>query len=285
MIQKALACGSFSLAYALGFSQSLTTSELEVDQALKNLRPSAQALLRLTGAEYFGSTTTPIASDFFWDRPGITSSQNMKIELLEARNNVWTRRVVADGRHVWGVDLIKNTYSTSRYGSYTATKPTDYETNGFQSVNILASSQSAWQARLAREIWGGTDAMYRQWIPASTNRNEFTVTGGAAYADPVVLTRSYSSTSTKKFHIYWLAKAGVAQRSVTFELDQSTTTSAWNLTAVYFSDRTRVGAVDRLIDWKIDVLTTLPLPAIGNFVYTPPAGAKAIASPRPNGSG
>jgi len=284
MIRSALTVGALFLVSASGYAQALSPSELEVDAAFKRLRPEPSALLRLVGAEYFGSTTTPIQSDLFWNRPALSTAQDMRIELLEARNAVWTRRVVADSRHVWGVDLVKNTYSTARYGTYTGNKPNDYEANGLQSVGILASGDSSWLARMVREVWGGTDALYRPWIPASTNRAEFTVAGGATYADPVVNTRAYASSSTKKFHIYWLQKAGVPVRSVTFELDENQATATWNLTAVYFSDRVNKGAIQRLVDWKATVYTGT-LPAAGNFTFTPSVGARAIAGPRPNGSG
>jgi hypothetical protein len=207
------------------------------------------------------------------------------MELVESRNLVPTHRVVADGRHVWGIDLLRNTYSTARYGSYTAARPTDYEQNGFQSLNIFSADQSVWLARLVREVWAGTGATYRPWVPASSNRSEFTLVGpGLTQNDPVVSTRIYASSDIKKFHIYWVTKAGVPTRSLTFELDQDTTSGNWNLTTIYYSDRTRIGTVNRLIDWRTTAYTGL-LPSAGNFTFTPSAGARAIASPRPNGAG
>lgn len=271
---------------AASFGQSLTASEVEVDQAFKTLRGENKALFRLIGAEYFGSTTTPINVDLFYDRPVGKTMQDLRMELLEARNGAWTRRVVADGRHVWGVDLVKNTYSTARYGSYNATKPADYEQNGFQSLNVLSNGQSSWLSRLTREVWGGNDAVYRPWIPASSNRSEATVQGtGATFADPVVPTRIYASSLTKKYHVYWLSKAGTPVRSLTFELVENASGTAWNLNAIYFSDRTAVGSVAKLTDWKADLFVGTALPAAGNFAYTPSPGARAIAGPRPNGSG
>jgi hypothetical protein len=284
MIRSVLTvCGLLAVS-TVSFAQALTPSELEVDAAFKALRPETNALLRLVGNEYFGSTTTPIQTDLFWNRPGFAGAQDMRIEMLEARNALWNRRVVADGRHVWGVDLIKNTYSTARYGSYNSTKPNDYESNGMLSVGILANGESTWPARLVREVWGGNDALYRPWIPLSSNRSEFTVQGVSSTADPVVTSRVYTSSLIKKFHIYWLVKAGTPVRSVTFELDQNQVTAAWNLTAIYFSDRVNKGTVQKLTDWKLSVYTGT-LPSTGNFTYTPAAGARAIAGPRPNGSG
>lgn len=283
MIRQALALGALSVFAATGAAQSLTVSEQEVDQAFKNLRSAEKALYRLIGSEKFGSSTTPFASDFFYDRPLASVSQDLKMELVEARNALVTRRVVADGRHVWGIDPIKNTYSTVRYGSYTAARPTDYEQNALQSMNVLASGQSAWPARMAREVWGGTGALYRSWIPASSNRSEYTVEGGASQTDPVMTTRSYVSTPIKKFHIYWITKAGTPTRSLTFELKQDSS-SAWQLKAVYYTDVVQQGAIQRVTDWKMDIYTGV-LPTPGIFTYTPAPGAKAIAGPRPNGSG
>ena len=283
MIRKVWLIGASTLMSAMSMAQALSASEQEVDQAFKNLRSTPNALLRMMGTEYFGSTQTPFASDLFYNRPAISNLQDLKMELVEARNSIQERRVVADGRHVWGVDLLKNTYSTARYGSYTATKPTDYEQNAFQSLNVYAAGQSAWQARMAREVWSGTDAIYRPWIPPSSNRSEYTVEGGATSPDAVVTTRNYVSTAAKKFHTYWVTKAGTPTRSLTFELDQDNVGN-WNLTAVYFSDRATVGTVQRLIDWKLDVYTGT-LPSTGIFSYIPPAGARAVAGPRPNGSG
>ncbi|MBC8065945.1 MAG: hypothetical protein H7Y17_14020 [Chlorobia bacterium] len=286
MIQKAMLCGALALATASSFGQALSATEAEIDVAFKTLRGSSQALFRLTGNEYFGSTTTPFTSDLFWSRPvPVTpTSQDLRIELRESRNGIPMRRVVGDGRHVWGVDFARNTYSTARYGSYDGVKPTDYEQNGLQSMNLLATGQSAWVARMTREIWGGLDAYYRPWIPLSNGRSEYTVQGGASTADPVVTTRAYISTVTKTFFIYWLTKGGVATRSLTFEMDENATTGNKDLTAIYYSDRSQVGATARLIDWKVDVFSGV-LPTPGNFTYVPGAGAKSVAGPRPNGGG
>jgi hypothetical protein len=279
MIRKAMIIG-LALTSAGAFGQALTVAEQEINTAFAALRSASPALLRLVGMEYTASANTPIQSDFFYDRPTPSTGQDLRMELIEARNLTNARRVVADGRHVWGIDLVKNTYSSSRYGSYTATAPTDYEINGFQSLNVLATGQSALLAKMAREVWGGMAAQYRPWIPASSNRQEFTLQGtGATYPDPVVPTRIYASTATKKFHVYWNSKNGTPNRSVTFEMDDPGT-GVYALTAIYYSDR----ITTRLVDWKTDIYTGV-LPAAANFVYTPAAGTRAIAGPRPNGGG
>ncbi len=283
MIGKGLAIIALGSLVSIGFSQALTAAESEVDQAFKLLRGESDVLLRLAGNEYVGSTTTAFASDFFWSRPALSIAQDMKMELLEGRNGLWTHRVVGDGRHVWGIDLSKNTYSTARYGAYTATKPADYEQNGLQSLNVYATGQSSLVARLAREVWGGFDALYRSWIPASSNRSETSVQGaGSTFSDPVVTTRQYVSSDTKKFHVYWTTKAGTPVRSIAFELNEIS--GNWRLGAIYYSDLARFGATTKLTDWRTDVYTT-PLPTAGTFTYTPPAGARAVAGPRPNSGG
>lgn len=272
------------LAVGFASAQALSASETDVNQAFITLRGIDKVLFRLQGNIYYGATTTPISSDLFWDRPAASTAQDMKLELLEAQNSIVTHRVVGDGQHLWSADLLKNTYSVARYGSYTATVPTDYFQNGLQSFNLLASGQSALLARMTREIWGGLAASYRPWIPASTNRSEATISGGATATDPVVPKRSYVSTPTTEFHVYWLTKAGIPTRSLTFELVQNPTTGGWDLGTIYFSDSSQIGATTRLVDWRTDVYTSI-LPSTGNFVFTPTPGARAIAGPRPNGSG
>ncbi len=279
MIAKAFVSGLLCACYVGATAQALSLSEVEVDQMFKNLRGSQQVMLRMTGVEYLASGNTPFATDLFYSRPLASAAQDLKMEMIEARGGLNLRRVVADGRHVWGVDLVKNTYSASRYGSYTAVRPTDYEQNVFQSLNVQSGSQSAFLSRMVREVWGGTDAQYRPWIPNSSIRSEMTIQGGASLPDPVVITRNYISTPAKIFHVYWLTKGGVPSRSVTFELDDPGS-GVLKLSSIYYSDRTST----RLIDWKMDVLG-LPFPYPANFVYSPPAGAKAIAGPRPNGGG
>jgi hypothetical protein len=280
----------FALTFAVGlaavssFAQTLTPSEQEVNIAFNTLRGVDKVLFRLQGNEYFGPSTIPIATDLFWDRPVPSSGQDMRFEMLEARNSILTSRVVGDGRHMWGIDLLRNTYSASRYGSYTAAKPADYEVNGLQSFNLLSTGQSAWIARMTREIWGGTVAQYRPWIPASSLRSEQSVQGGATFPDPVVPTRVYNSSLTKEFFVYWTKKGGVPTRSLTFELDLNAATSNYDLSAIYFTDVSTVGATSRMVDWKTTVFTGV-LPSTGNFVYNPPAGARAVAGPRPNGGG
>lgn len=274
----------FCLASSV-LAQSLTPSEQEVNIAFATLRGYDKTLFRLQGNEYFGSTTTVLQSDFFWDRPLLSSAQDMKFELLEAQNSVLFRRVVGDGRHAWGIDLAKSQYSVARYGSYTAAKPADYESNGLQNLNVLASGQSSYLARLTREVWGGVGSQYRPWIPASSNRGEFTVQGvGATLKDPVVPTRVYSASLTKKFHVYWVTQNGVNTRSLTFELDENSGTGNWDLTAIYYSDYVKLGKIGRMTDWKTTIYTGI-LPSPGNFIYTPIAGSRAVAGPRPNGGG
>lgn len=287
MIRTGIAFVAVAIAVSTGYGQALTASETEVDMAFKYLRSEPKVFFRLAGNEYLGTTTTPIASNFFWDRPALTSlaSQDMRMELLEGRNGIWTNRVVADGRHVWGINLLRDTYSTARYGSYSVAKPEDYEHNGLQSLNVYTTGQSSLLARMAREIWAGIDAIYRPWIPASANRGEFTVTGsGGIQPDPVVPTREYVSSDAKKFHMYWLSKAGTYTRSLVFELNHNSATDTWKLGAIYYSDVSKVGATTKLVDWKVDVYTGA-LPTAGNFTYTPSATARAVASPRPNGGG
>jgi len=266
-------------------AQVLTPAETEINQAFANLRGVDKVYVHLYGNEYVGATTTPIATDLFWDRPLASTAQDMKMEMIESRNGIQLRRIVADGQHVWGIDLLKNTYSASRYGSYTATKPTDYEVNGLQSLNLLASSQSAFLARMTREVWGGIASAYRPWIPASAVRNEQSVVGtGSTFNDPVVPTRTYTGTPTTKYFVYWVTKSSVPVRSLTFELEYNSTTTNWDLASLYYSDYSKVGASTRLVDWQADVYTGV-LPATGNFVYSPLPGARAIAGPRPNGTG
>lgn len=285
MIRTGIAFVAAAMVASTAYSQTLTASEAEVDMAFKYLRSEPQALFRLVGNEYLGSATTPIATNLFWNRPYPSTAQDMRMELLEGRNGVWTNRVVADGRHVWGINLLRDTYSTARYGAYTAAKPEDYEQNGLQSLNVYTTGQSSLLARMAREIWAGTDAIYRPWIPASTNRGEFTLVGaGAPQPDPVVPSREYVSSDTKKFQMYWLTKAGLPSRSLVFELNHDTTADRWNLSAIYYADVSKVGSTTKLVDWKVDVYTGT-LPVAGNFSYTPSATARAVASPRPNGGG
>lgn len=266
-------------------AQTLSAAETEVNQAFANLRGVDKVYIHLGGNEYVGATTTPVATDLFWDRPLLSVAQDMKIEMIESRNAIQQRRIVADGQHVWGVDLLKNTYSASRYGSYTATKPTDYEVNGLQSFNLLAGSQSALLARMTREVWGGTLASYRPWIPATAVRSEMTVSGtGMRFDDPVVPTRTYVSTATTTYHVFWVTKNSVPVRSLAFELAYNDTTMNWDLAAIFYSDFSKVGASNRLVDWKADIYTGV-LPSTGNFIYSPLPGSRAIAGPRPNGSG
>ncbi len=285
MIRTGIAFVAVAMAVSTGYGQALTASETEVDMAFKYLRSEPKVLFRLIGNETLGTATTPITTDLFWDRPFPSTAQDMKLELLEGRNGIWTNRIVADGRHVWGINLLRDTYSTARYGSYAAAKPEDYEQNGLQSLNVHTTGQSTLLARMAREIWAGIDAIYRPWIPASSNRGEFTVSGaGGTEADPVVPAREYVSSGTKKFHMYWLSKAGTYTRSLVFELNHDSDTDTWKLGAIYYSDVSKVGATTKLVDWKVDIYTGT-LPTAGNFTYTPSATARAIASPKPNGGG
>jgi hypothetical protein len=285
MIKRAAACTLLLAGACLSFGQLLTAAELEVDQAFKNLRSATQAQFQLTGTDYIGPTATPFGTTLTYNRPLASVAQDLQMELIESRNLIRTRRGVADGRHVWAADLLNNTYSTARYGNYTAVRPTDYEQNAFQSLNVFTADQSVWPARIVREIFGGTTALYRPWIPASTVRTEYTIqVGTGPIADPVVPTRIYTPTPTKKFHMYYLTKSGVVPRAMTFEMDINGGTGAWDLTSIYYSDKSKVGVQNRLIDWKMDIYQGI-LPTAGNFVYTPAPGARAIASPRPNGSG
>lgn len=280
---KSIALATIVATLASSMALGQTNAESEITQTFANLRGLDKVYFRLNGNEYFGKSTTPIAVDVFWSRPLASTAQDMKLEIVESRANLQSRRILADGKYVWGVDPIKNTYQSSIYGSYATITPTNYVQNGLQAINLMASGQSAWLSRLCLEVWAGDDSLFRPWIPASSNRSERTVEGvGDSFPDPLVSSRIYVSSDSTKYYVYWLTRSGVVTKSLTFQTEYNQDTNQWDLKKIYQTETTRIGSVDRTVDWTIDVYTGV-LPSNGNFVFVPPANARPIASPRATG--
>ncbi len=187
-----------------------------------------------------------------------------KAELTAYQGGVLTQRVVADGRRVWAYSPQRNEYSVSAYDTERAPRNADYRKDF---LNFLRSpSQSVTSPLLTLAMQSGMtgNVSLKDWI------------GGLPWQG------EENATGTQR--TVWQA-TGNNSRYVRFDLTASATLG-WVIQQIRIYKSETVAGLPRVTDSVI----TFPLDSLGNlmtqtpaspdFVFTPPARARVIASPR-----
>ncbi len=285
---------------SVGFGQTyLSVNEKAIQSALVNLRTDMtilqapkQMMLELTGTETLGPRVNNLYSNAYFSWDPTAPNAFAKAEINDYVNNAHTRRIAADGTTIWAYSFPQNAYTSFRYGTYSGTPPTDFRINMFSELMRASEGPAVFLARLLRETYSGytndqsklgntfDTANYTTWLPGATVS---VVTGGASMQDPVAKNRTYQSVpgGLDEFVVYTYAQR--PQRSAAFHLTVNSTVGGWNLSEVYYADEKYLNpSTPRLLDWKITVYTGT-LPSTTNFVFIPPAKARAIANVRSPG--
>ena len=143
--------------------------EAAINSSFSLLRGYTVLHLRLTGTLTKAGGTHAVQADaYFQQEPGAQGLA--KIEMLEQIRDAsgnWqvVNRVVGDGVNLYRYNFRTYEASSVQYGSPVGDIPADYSTRLFRFFSSTPSAIDAFFPRLLKEIAGGTESTYRNWLP------------------------------------------------------------------------------------------------------------------------
>ncbi len=276
-VKVALTVSCAALA-ALACAQ-ISTKEQAIQDAFASLRSADSLVLQLQGSDKQGSRNDSLDTTVFWSWDSALD-KFAKIDVWVNQNSARMARLCGDGITFWALDFRQNAYNSTRYGTYNAAPPTGFRSNLLQAVTNSSRGTTTWATRMLREIFSGTGAEYRTWLPGARITLLSTDPGAdqLSMIDPVA-NRTYTASNTEKFIVYSYDTG--LRRSAAFHFSRTDTASPYELTEVYVADQRTAGSTSRLIDFSIQVNPALATTT--NYVFVPPTTARAIANPRPAG--
>ena len=200
--------------------------------------------MRLDGTEQIGADQHHLVTDAFWDTVPAGPKIISRLKIISYKDEVERFTSVGDGTNLWNLDLPRNEYSVSTYGSFTSKQPDSYQDSLLQSAVAAAKGAAVFPARLLRDIYASAGSTFKTWTPGTTG----TQTAG-------VITYSVGNPLIKQ---------------VTFVLDENTGTL---LSMSYLDTK---GA--QQVSWTLNFYSFLTPPPDWNFDFTPPAGSKPLVS-------
>ncbi|MFI5386766.1 MAG: hypothetical protein ACHQ50_11675 [Fimbriimonadales bacterium] len=267
----------FAACLTSAFGQ-LSGEEKYVQLALSDLRQEKEIMLSLDGVDQFGPRKTALYSNafFLWDP--LNPNAFAKAEINDYVNNAHTTRLVADGTTLWSYSFPRNTYSSFRYGSYAGAEPEGFRTNMLQELTASSQSSTVFLARTLRETFSGTNAQYTGWFPGAA----ITVVGkGSSMTDPVDPNRVYVGDDFNIYIVYTYTPR--QKRSAAFHIVRGDLTQPWALSEIYYADQLQINpSTSRLVEWVITAYVGA-LPSSTNFIFVPPAAARATANVKGQG--
>lgn len=280
---RALAVSLVALFAGSALAQ-LAPAEQGIQDAFASIRASQEVMLVLDGVDRIGTRANSLYSTafFLWDPIVATTTHKLaKTDVNDYVNNVHTHRIAGDGMTLWSYDYGKNAYTSFRYGAYAGAQSTDFRMNLLQEATASSRGPTVFLARMLREIFAGDVAQYSSWLPMASVTVVSTTSGTASLADPIVSTRSYDSNDLNYYVVYTYASR--PRRSAAFHFVRTDLAAPWTLQEIYYADSLQLNAsTPRLVDWRISVYTGI-LPASTNYVFVPPASARAISNVRGQG--
>lgn len=263
---------------ASAFGQ-ISENEQVIQGALAQLRAKPEIMVELVGFEKLGTRTTSLYSNAFFKWDPLQKNGISKAEINDFVDSQHSKRIVADGTILWSYDFGRNTYSTYKYGAFNGPLPENSRADMLNELTTSAQGPSVFVSRLLRETFAGDNAQYRTWMPGA----QISVVTTGSVKDPVNPDRVYYAGDFDNYVIYWYGTR--LKRSAAFHLTRKAQDQPWQLAEIYYSDVEPLpGSRSRWVDWGISVHTDA-LPASTNYVFVPPATARAIANPRSTGGG
>jgi len=279
------------LAVSASWGQELTYPWLTVDEqgigaAFTQLRSQKEILLVLNGVDQFGPKTTALSSNafFLWDP---LNQSFAKAEINDYVNNVHTNRIVGDGTTLWSYSFTRNTYSSFVYGSFSGQPVPGFRGNMLKELTSASQGQTVFLARMLSQVFADTPALqsglggaglatYTDWFAGATIT---TVAEGGAVSkmdDPVDPNRTYVADNLDYYVVYTYKIR--PQRCAAFHFTRTDVNQPWVLSDINYADLQYINpSTPRLVDWTITVYSA-NFPVTTNFVFIPPASAKAIAN-------
>ncbi len=224
-------------------------SQARIEAGLEKLRGESQLYLYVEGSETIGSVTNRYKTHLYWQVAELPSQRaTTKFQLLQVHENapggpLLLQRIVGNGDTVWNYDHQAKEYSALQYGGYGSARPAKYTQNLLQFITSTSTGQAAWATKLLREIHTMGDTTQRSWMPGV---QPYELPDGST-PDPLWSDRVYSGTPTVDHVMY----NGSPRRSIVFELEEDSDTSAYRLSNLFFTERGRVGNKDRMVEWKL----------------------------------
>jgi hypothetical protein len=275
MVKHVLAVMVCSVA-ALSQAQYAGTDpgEARLWQAFDKLRSEDKLYIQVNGTDSLrGDFTTDIY--WFWDVSG--GEPKAKLQIRQYENGTLTHRIVADGENVYDYDFSTHLYSNTNYGGFAAAHPEKYLSNLMYYVNKLAKGQEVLGARLMREVHNTESAsVYRSWMPGI---NPYMLPAKPT-RDPFVDGRYYTDTPSTDFYQYL-----GPNRAITFELSDDPPSDVYKLSNIYFSELSKSGGKDRLVEWTLTPYTgssaTFDPANFQPYPYSSIVGWRPVVGPTP----
>lgn len=218
-----------------------TSTESKLHAAVK-LLASGTLYFEINGYQTIGNKTTTLKDTLFWYSIVEDGKTVYKAELIQTRNNLMERRLVADGELAWMFNFTRHEYSVSNYSANAGTQVE--RLMGFLQANT--GGPGAYNARLLREAIvpiQGVDQ--RSWLPGHALISIDTPT-----KDPLTGV-VYTPADNVEYLAYGLDREGTT-RTLVYELDSNeTSTYLSKITYADFPNR----KADRSTVWTMSILT------------------------------
>jgi len=248
---KRLAClAVVGLMYACSLADYSAIAKEWVVAGLTDLRAQDSIYLDLAGTVTTNGNAVNIRTIFLYQKKVEDDGRILeKLECVDYTGSTATQRIVADGINLWCYDPATNSYSATRYGSYTATSaPANYTRNLMQAFMSAAKGRSMYIARLMLDAKAGASVNYTPWMPA-------------AYADVVngdpTKVRYLDGNPSKKIITYLISPDGAGGGKMTY---------------LGYWDNAVSNNRQKVTDWGATISPVSKIDA-SHFTFTPPAGA------------
>lgn len=221
---------------SVAFAQTVN-NESKLQAAIQSLS-TGTLYFETNGFETIGKKTTTLKDTLFWYSTLVNEKWTYKAELIQTRNNVMERRLVADGEWAWMFDFNRHEYIVINY----ATKGSAQLERLMGFLQAYTSGPGAYNARLLRET---RTSGLRTWMPGYS-----LISVEAPTKDPLTGT-IYTPADNTEYLAYGLDRDDTT-RTLVFELfTQDTTTSLSQVTYADVPSKKK----DHSTTWTMTVLT------------------------------
>ncbi len=185
---KHLACiAVLGCTVALSNADDSAVAKEWVIAGLNDLREQDSIYINLTGTQTTNGKSADIRTTFLYKKEVDPNGRILeKLECVDYTGNTVTQKIVADGINLWCYDPANNSYTTVRYGSYSAVSaPANYTRNLLQGFMSAVKGRSTNIARLMLDAKAGATVNYTPWIPTAYAVVENTIPTSVQYFDGV----------------------------------------------------------------------------------------------------
>lgn len=243
---------TFLLAATPALAQ-LQPEEAPIQSGLEQLRTKRTVSLNLSGTETYNETVVPFEFDVVWNWDPASPTTPANVRMFYFYNTVPIADIVGDGTTLWAWNHRRREYSATRYGAYNGAAPEGHMATLMQSLNSLTTAYPNTAARFLKEIFAGSNAQYRTWLPGAT------VVAGEGSVN-----YSVGDPARRSIEFRYVVEDGLTR-----------------LTEVQYFDTRQIGSRERTIRWTMTINgADVPMDP-SEFTFQPPAGSRPIVGLRP----